>query len=243
MPRFFVGNGAIRDGIVTLAGDDAHHIGFALRMAVGEEISVCDPSGTVYRCRLSSLDGTTVTAEILDAEDGHAESPSRIRLYMAFPKGDKLETVVQKAVELGAAVITPFESERCVRRPHADKTEKQTERLRRIALEAAKQCGRTRLPEVTLPTDFAGVLADPSSLRIFCYEGGGTESLRGILENLPDIPGTIAVVVGSEGGFSPAEAAAAKDAGFRMASLGTRILRCETAPDFVLSALCYRLEL
>ena len=242
MPRFFLDRGQIGESSLVLRGDDAHHISYSLRMAVGDEITVCDGEGTEYLCSLSAFDGDTVTASILSRQTGKTESPVNIRLYMAYPKGDKLETVVQKAVELGACRILPFESERCVKRPHAEKAEKQTARLTRIATEAAKQCGRSRLPSVSTPITFSDVLKDDAELRIFCYEGEGAQSLRALLEGRP-MPKTVSVVIGSEGGFSPAEASAAEDAGFLLANLGPRILRCETAPEFALSAFCYRWEL
>lgn len=242
MPRFFVPEDGFSEKTVTLVGEDARHISYSLRMAVGEEITVCDFSGKEYRCILRAFTPEEVKAEILEVTEGKTESPVDIRLYMAYPKGDKLETVIQKAVELGATRIIPFTSERCVKRPHPEKAEKQGERLSRIAKEAAKQCGRTTLPTVALPITFSQMLAEAEGFRILCYEGDGTESLRCLLEATPT-PAVISVVVGSEGGFSLGEALAAKEQGFRLANLGPRILRCETAPDFVLSALCYRYEL
>lgn len=243
MPRFFVDPSRIGDGSVTIEGEDAKHISYSLRMAVGDTLTVCDGEGTDYECRLAKMDGETVWADVVQRRAGETESPARIRLYMAFPKGDKLETVVQKAVELGASEIVPFVSERCIRRPESAKAEKQTARLQRIATEAAKQCGRSRLPRVGLPHSFAEVLRDTSDLRLFCYEGAGAESLKAVLDRIEGVPATVAVAVGSEGGFSPAEAKAAEEAGFVSVNLGPRILRCETAPDFALSALCYRFEL
>ena len=162
---------------------------------------------------------------------------------MAYPKGDKLETVIQKAVELGASCIVPFESSRCIKRPKADKAEEKTARLMRIAEEAAKQCGRGTLPRVSLPVSFeeAIALSGESELSLFCYEGEGTESLRCILSENKKVK-SIAVIVGSEGGFSPSEAAYAKSKSSRLANLGPRILRCETAPDYVLSAISYEFE-
>ena len=243
MPRFFVDPSKIGEGSLVIEGEDARHISYSLRMAVGDTVTVSDGEGTDYECRLSEMDGETVRAEVLNTHPGTTESPAKIRLYMAFPKGDKLETVVQKAVELGAWEIVPFVSERCVRRPEAAKAEKQTARLQRIATEAAKQCGRSLLPRVGLPVSFAEMLRDTSELRLFCYEGEEAQSLKSVLSRLETTPATVAVTVGSEGGFSPREAREAKDAGFFSVNLGPRILRCETAPDFALSALCYHLEL
>jgi 16S rRNA (uracil1498-N3)-methyltransferase len=163
---------------------------------------------------------------------------------MAYPKSDKLELIIQKAVELGAARIVPFESSRCIKRPEAEKIEKQTARLARIAEEAAKQCGRARLPIVEEPISFKKMLDEAKSaeLSLFCYEGKGTKSLKETL-SAGAAPSAISVIVGSEGGFSPDEAEAAREAGLTPVNLGPRILRCETAPMYALSAISYQLEL
>lgn len=246
MPRFFVPSPQLdlQNGLVTLLGDDAHHIARSLRMAQGDEITVCDMHGAVHRCRLTRIRDDRAEAEILESRPGDTEPPSFVTLYMAYPKSDKLETVVQKAVELGVSRIVPFESERCVKRPAAEKQDRITERLGRIAAEAAKQCGRCRLPAVEKPVSFSQMLEEAAgaALPLFCYEGDGTVSLRALLRELA-VPESISVVVGSEGGFSGKEADEARARGMRMVNLGPRILRCETAPAYVLSALSYRFEL
>lgn len=244
MPRFFVPQDAVSDGTVTVTGNDALHIARALRMAVGEEITVCTPDGTGHTCRLSRIRDEEVTAEILSSAPGETEPPLKIRLFMAYPKGDKLETIVQKAVELGAASVTPFDSERCIRRPRPEKIAAETLRLNRIAHEAAKQCGRSVLPSVTSPLSFREMLAaaGESDFTLFCYEGEGTEPLTSLLGKI-GTPGSLSVVVGSEGGFSPEEAAHCREAGFLMCGLGRRILRCETAPLVALSGILFCYEL
>ena len=148
-------------------------------------------------------------------------------------------------MELGAFAVVPFESSRCIKRPKSDKANEKSARLNRIASEAAKQCGRAVLPSVSLPLSFSGMLesAGKAELTLFCYEGDETVSLKAILDEYNEAPKSIAVIVGSEGGFSPDEAEAAKSAGFRMTNLGPRILRCETAPDYCLSAISYKFEL
>lgn len=244
MPRFFVTPEAISDRSLAITGGDAYHIARALRMAVGDELTVADGTGKEYLCRLTRIRDEEAIAEILSERESSCESPARITLYMAYPKSDKLELVIQKAVELGAARIVPFESQRCIKRPKAEKIEKQTARLARIAEEAAKQCGRAIMPTVGEPVSFAEMLKDAgkASLALFCYEGDGARSLRAVLEESDGID-TCAVIVGSEGGFSPEEAKSAVDAGLTSVNLGPRILRCETAPMYALSALSYHLEL
>lgn len=244
MPKFFVDRELISDVSVTLMGDDAYHIARALRMAVGDEINVSDGNGRELVCRLTKIRDNECTADIISECEVSAESPVDITLFMAMPKGDKLETVVQKAVELGALCVVPFESERCIKRPSPEKAAKLTERLTRIAREAAKQCGRSRLPEVgTLIslTEMTDRLAS-FDLAIFCYENEGDVTLKGVLEGASSVK-TVAVIVGSEGGFSPTEAERIKASGGISVGLGPRILRCETAPDYALSVLSYHFEL
>lgn len=244
MPRFFVPSVNFSDDGVKICGDDARHIARSLRMAEGDTVTVCDMHGTEHECRLARIRDEECLCEIISSKKGENEPPVKISLFMAYPKADKLEYIVQKAVELGAAEIIPFESERCIKRPAPEKAEKNTARLQRIASEAAKQCGRSVLPTVAAPISYGealkrGAVAD---LSIFCYEGDGTNSLKKILEAKPDAK-TVSVVVGCEGGFSSKEAKMAEDAGFAMANLGARILRCETAPSFALSSIVYFFEL
>ena len=244
MPRFFVPTENFADGKVNITGQDAFHIARALRMAVGDVITVADMQGREHTCKLAKIRDDVCECEILKTEEGKTESPVTVTLYMAYPKGDKLETVIQKAVELGACRIVPFESSRCVKRPRADKAEKQGLRLSRIAEEAAKQCGRARLPEVLPPVNFDTALSEAkkSDLALFCYEGDGTVSLKTVLEKNSTAK-TLSVIVGCEGGFSLEEAEKASRAGLISVNLGPRILRCETAPAYVLSAISYVFEL
>lgn len=244
MPGFFVSKQAIGEKELIISGTDAYHIARSLRMAVGDTVTVSDGCGAEYVCRLTRIRDDECTAEILSRGDASGEPPIRISLYMAYPKSDKLELVIQKAVELGASEIVPFESSRCIKRPKAEKIEKQTARLSRIAEEAAKQCGRGILPAVREPVSFAEMLrlAGEAECGLFCYEGKGTASLKAVLTENAGCK-SFSVIVGSEGGFSPEEAASAKEAGLNSVNLGPRILRCETAPIYALSALSYFFEL
>lgn len=243
MPSFFVKPEQIKDSVVTICGDDAHHISRALRMAVGEHISICDMQKREYDCELVSF-GDNVTARIVSESIVKSEPPYHVHLFQALPKGEKFDTVIQKSVECGVYDITPFESERCIARVKADAEKSKTERRCRIALEAAKQCGRGIVPTVFPTCGFDEMLARASMCDtfIFCYEGDGTESLKKIIKETAKHE-DIAVVIGPEGGFSSKEVGAARDAGARLAGLGKRILRTETAPSFVLSCLSYEFEL
>lgn len=244
MPRFFVDRAAIGEGEIYITEPDARHIARSLRMAVGDALDVSDGEGMEYSCRLTRIRDEECVAEIIESRLSEREPPVEITLFMAVPKGDKLETVVQKAVELGASHIIPFESERCIKRPAPDKAAKLVERLSRIAHEAAKQCGRAALPTVHGIIRLADVLGLIGSydLPLFCYEAGGTEPVRRVLERAEDVK-RVCAIVGSEGGFSEGEAERIIGAGAVAVGLGPRILRCETAPEYVLSAISYRFEL
>ena len=251
MPRFFVRQEQIKDGFVTLLGDDAHHVSRSLRMAAGERITVCDMQKKEYECELTEFLSDSVRARILSTREGDTEPPYFARVFQALPKGDKLDSIIQKAVECGACELVTFESERCIARVKDGAEEKKLERRQRIALEAAKQSGRGTLPKVLATVDFNEAIrraAKESDIALFCYEGDGTLPLPSVLkeykaqEKAKPNP-VISVVVGSEGGFSQAEAQKAREAGLRLVGLGKRILRTETAASFVLSCLVYEWEL
>lgn len=244
MARFFVNKEQISEQQIIIDGSDAHHIARSLRMAEGDEAVVCDGEGSEYRCTLTRIRDEECVCEIIERIDGKTEPKTEITLCMAYPKGDKLEVVIQKAVELGVSRIIPFESSRCIKRPKAEKAEKQTQRLARIAEEAAKQCGRARIPNVTQPLSYKEMLneAKKATLPLLCYENEDGTTIKDIILN-KERPDSVSIVVGSEGGFSSSEVNEAKEAGLISVSLGNRILRCETAPSFVLSALSYEFEL
>ncbi|MBO5879804.1 MAG: 16S rRNA (uracil(1498)-N(3))-methyltransferase [Clostridia bacterium] len=244
MPRFFVPSENFCEDSLKIKGDDAFHIARALRMAVGDEITVCDMHANEYSCRITKIRDDECECEIISSREGSTESPVFISLYMAYPKGDKLEIVTQKAVELGASEIIPFESSRCIKKPKAEKAERDMARLSRIAEEAAKQCGRSRLVKISPTLNYQEMLkaAADSDAMLFCYEGDGAQSLKKTLAEIGDVK-KISVIVGSEGGFSLLEADMARDAGARIVNLGPRILRCETAPSYVLAAISYHFEL
>ena len=244
MPRFFVSPDSIRENIIMIEKDDAYHIARSLRMAVGDEVTVCDGEGGEYLCHLTKIRDEFCECEVYECRRAVSESPVEVTLYMAYPKGDKLETVIQKAVELGAVRIVPFESSRCIKRPKAEKLDKLTSRLSRIAEEAAKQCGRARLAAVSAPISYREVLSELGgySLSLFCYEDEDSLSIKSALKEAKNVT-SIAVIVGSEGGFSEDEAALAKEHGALSVTLGKRILRCETAPLYALTAISYEYEL
>ena len=242
MQRFFLSRTGHIDGEhILITGDDARHIAKSLRMAVSDTVIVCDMQKNEYRCEIERFEDENVVLKIVGTGKNDTEPTYRAHLYQALPKGDKFDTVVQKAVELGVWRIVPFVSERCIAR---EVGANKLTRWRRIAKEAATQCGRGAVPEVTEPVSYREALAECSrqSPGFLCYEGDGTLPLGRVLSRCaPD--GEIGFLIGSEGGFSLKEVEEAESFGLWKAGLGKRILRCETASGFVLSALVYRLEL
>jgi len=230
MPRFFLTE--ITADRAVISGDDAFHITKTLRLKPGEAVTLCDGKGNDYFGTIESL-GETVTVLITDSQPSISEPKAKLTLFQAMPKGDKFEYIVQKAVELGASVIVPVLTSRCVSRPDAKSMAKKLVRFQKIALEAAKQSGRGVIPEVCpLVTLKEAVNALPQNSIVF-YEKGGERLNRLVSEDDTDI----GVFVGSEGGFDQEEIQFLNDHGVKCATLGTRILRCETAPVCGLSVI------
>ncbi len=245
MPRFFIDTRASVSDRLTLVGDDARHIALSLRMAKGQKVTVSGADGREYECELTDIKPDRVELAVLSEAVNESEPPCEVTLFVALPKGDKLDLIIQKATELGAGKIVPFVSERCVVRPDEASKEKKRARRRKIAEEAAKQCGRGRVPDVCHPMTYVDAIAEAAraDVPLFLYEAEGTEPLLPVLRGGLKKGATVSVVIGSEGGFSPREATAARDAGMKLCGLGKRILRCETAPMYVLSAIAYESEL
>ena len=247
MPRFFVEPTSIENDYIRITGDDARHISRSLRMAAGEEIVVCDMQGNDYTCVLDAFTDSYVGAKIVTRSQAHGEPPFYAHLFQALPKGEKLDYIIQKSVECGISEITTFNSERCIAKEKSNEAAKLVRR-QRIALEAAKQSGRGIVPCVNSTVSFAQMieLTKAYDLVLFCYEKATDTSLREVLKEFSsqhtDKP-RIAIVIGSEGGFSEAEASIASQNGMNAVGLGKRILRTETASSFVLGCLVYEFEL
>ncbi len=241
MHRFFVPSEALFGGVVRIDGESARHISFSLRMKRGESICVCTPDMTEHICSITDFSEGLVTAEVCESRMSRSESPCRIELYQALPKADKLEVIIQKAVECGVHSITPFESSFCISK--INDPQKKLLRWNKIALEAAKQSGRGMVPKVNPPISFSEAMkrASQCELGIFCYENERGRRLGELLKE--DSSKSISVTVGSEGGFSEAEVRTAEEHGLNITGLGQRILRCETASCFVLSAIALTKEL
>ncbi len=240
MHRFFIDSSTEGCDEITITGDDVVHITRVLRLGEGDEIIVCDSEGYDCLCQVVRTSKDEVAAKVQSREKKSAEANIDITLYQGVPKGDKLDTVVQKCVELGAVRIVPVAMKRCV--AVIKDPAKKTQRLQKIAHEAAKQCGRARLPKVESVMSFADALSDASGadLRLLPYEAEKMSSIKNVLRQSHDVK-NVSIFIGPEGGFDPSEVELAKDSGFSVVSMGPRILRTETAPLAAITAVMYEL--
>lgn len=245
MHRFFVNSGQVSDGVLSVEGEDVNHIRNVLRLRPGDDFEAADEGGRVYTCRISSVTEREVLSEVLFSELSGAELGNSVTLYMGLPKFDKMELVIQKAVELGASRIVPVRTRRTVVKLDEKKADAKAGRWQLIAEAAAKQSKRAAVPEVAKVTDFRAAMGEAEKAGgtiLFpyeCAEGMGytKEVLSGIGEGEP-----VAVFIGPEGGFDPGEVAFAREKGAKVITLGRRILRTETAAITALGILMYVLE-
>lgn len=239
MTRFFVASEEMSAMQVVLTGENAAHAR-VLRLKSGEQVLVCDGKGNECLCEVFSMDGSSMELRILERRASTSEPAIKASIYMAMPKSDKLEHVIQKATELGACEIVTFPTARCVSRPDDKSLRKKLERWQKIAASAAEQSGRGCIPEVTVLPSYAAALerAAKADKAIIFYENEKATTLHQALESEPYH--TISLLSGPEGGFEESEIQQAQRAGLRVCTLGSRILRCETAPLCALSAVMYQ---
>lgn len=245
MPRFFLDKDAFLNETVTIAGEDASHIALSLRMAIGQTLTLSDKDGFDYKAEIIGILPNAVTLTVLDKTPSLSEPPYAATLFQCLPKGDKFETVIQKAVECGVSAIVPVASSRCIAVVKADALDKKLARWNKIAAEAAKQSGRGRLVTVRAPLSYQDALAEmmKSDCRFLCYENEDGLTLSSFLPKREEGPKNLSFLIGPEGGLSEGEVLSAKERGISAVSLGRRILRTETASGFVLAALSARYEL
>lgn len=238
MTRFFVEPEEFSADNLKLTGENAKHAK-VLRLKAGEEVLICDGQGREALCAVESFEDGEVCLAVLQQRDSETEAAVRVSVYMAFPKADKLEHVIQKATELGAYEIVAFPSGRCISKPDEKSLSKKVERWQKIAASAAEQSGRGRIPEVlTLPSYKAALdRAAQADKALLFYENERATTLRMALESSPYK--TVSLLTGPEGGLEEKEVQQAMDAGLQVCTLGSRILRCETAPLCALSAVMY----
>ena len=238
MPKFFMPVAELQPAFLNLTGENAAHAK-VLRLKPGDTVTVCDGNGTDHTCTISDLSQGQVSLVVRHSAPTAAEAKCAVRIFLAFAKADKLEHVVQKATELGAAEVIAFPSKRCVSTPDVGALTKKLARWNKIAASAAAQSGRGRIPAVTAAASFDAALAQAAQaeLPVLFYEN---EQRRTFREAIGDATfASAALMTGPEGGFTSEEIQTAQQAGLQICTLGPRILRCETAPLCALSALLY----
>lgn len=246
MQRYFIDAGSFGDHQVTIGGNDAHHIVRVMRMRPGDKVIVTDGETREAVAELTTLSEGEVTGEIVELREMSGEPRWRVVIAQGLPKGDKMETVIQKGTEIGAAAFIPFQSERVVVQYDGKKEGKRLERWQRIAKEAAEQAHRSKIPAIHSVMSWSALLEQRESydLAVLCYEKESAAPSRGLREAIreADLNGearSVLLIVGPEGGFTEREAAEAEACGIRIVGLGKRILRTETAAMVGLTCLMY----
>ena len=236
MVRFFVTPEELDKAVLALSGENAQHAK-VLRLKNNEQVLVCDGAGREALCRVT--DGNEWLLSREEIRESDTEAAVQVRVYLAFPKADKLEHVIQKATELGAYEIIAFPSARCVSIPDEKSLKKKLERWQKIAASAAEQSGRGRIPQVRVLPGYAAALeeAAKSDKALLFYENEHAVTLKMALSESPYR--TVSLLTGPEGGLEEREVEQARNAGLQVCTLGKRILRCETAPLCALSAVMY----
>ena len=228
MRRLFY-KGLLADTI-EITGSDAHHLMHVMRAKAGQEVTVVDDEGSVARMEMTAFREDAVTLVLKERLAANNESPLELVLAQCLLKADKMDYVVQKAVELGVTEIVPVKSHNCVVRYDAKKAAARQQRWQKIAEEAAKQCGRTALTEVSAIVDMSTLLQNfggEDTEIVFCYENEDETTVKSCLQGAKGK--RLVLLIGPEGGFTLDEAQAVQEAGGKAVTLGPRILRAETA--------------
>lgn len=247
MLHLFADPSDVQDELLTITGPEVNHIRNVMRLKPGEEISVSiGGDGKEYRYGIESYTEDSVLCRLRFVKDKEVELPVKVLLFQGLPKADKMDLIVQKAVELGAAEIIPVSMERCVVKLDAGKAAKKTARWQTIAESAASQSRRSIIPRILAPMSMKEAVEyakEKTEVRVIPYELQEDDgSVKQYLESLKEGQ-SVSIFIGPEGGFAPGEVELAKEAGIRPISLGRRILRTETAGLAILSWLIYILEI
>lgn len=244
MYQFFVKEEQVGKDFITITGSDVNHMKNVLRMKPGEIVRISSTAGHDYKCSVLELTDTFVQLDILDAGVAGTELANKIFLFQAIPKGDRMEYIIQKAVELGVYEIIPVSMKYCVVKLNQNKAQAKTKRWQAIAESAAKQSKRSRIPSVHPVMDFgqAAAYAMECECRLVPYENEcGMQPTRKALQSVK-AGESISVMIGPEGGFASEEIDALREH-MQVISLGKRILRTDTAAVTMLSALMLHLEM
>lgn len=244
MQHFFVIPEQVGENEIYVTGQDVNHMKNVLRMKIGEQVEISDGNNQKYLCEVSAYEEDRVVLQILETREADTELKSKLYLFQGLPKNDKMELIVQKAVELGAYEVIPVAMKRCVVKLDAKKAQKKVERWNSISVSAAKQAGRSLIPRVRDVVSYQEALRLAKELDVVLvpYElAEGIEETRQIIRRIQ--PGqSVGIFIGPEGGFEHEEVEQAMSEGAYAVTLGRRILRTETAGFTMLSILMYELE-
>jgi 16S rRNA (uracil1498-N3)-methyltransferase len=242
MNRFFVEKSDISGSSAALYGDDVKHISTVLRLGIGDEVMLCDGMGMDYHAKISSVSKTEVHFDILSASPALTEPRCKLTLFQGLPKAGKLESIIQKCVELGISDIVPVNMERSVVKLSKKDFNKKLDRYQRVALEASKQSRRGIIPRVHELIDTREINAEAFDALLLAYELESEHSLKDVLSSLSCDAERLGIIVGPEGGISDNEVSFFSSIGARSFSLGHRILRTETAGPAITSIIMYHME-
>lgn len=244
MYRFFVAEENHREGTIVITGDDVNHIRNVLRMSPGEKVVISTGKGVDYECEIAEIEEAEILLTIRHETPAVSELPVAITLFQALPKKDKMELVIQKAIELGAVCIVPVETRRCVVKLDAKKEEKKRCRWQAIAEAAAKQSGRGIVPQVESVHTFTNALQKAKEMDTVLIPYELCEDMADSVKIMEEAAGktSIGIFIGPEGGFERGEVEEAMAQGALPISLGKRILRTETAGLAALSVLMFLIE-
>ncbi len=238
MSRFFVDKSQIIGNRGVIIGPDVNHIARVLRMGQGDSLLLCDGEGYDYNARIVSISKDEINVEVLSAVPCENEPETQVTLFQGLPKQGKMEWIIEKCTELGISTIVPVQMGRSVVKLSKEQAQKKLERWQKTAREAAKQCGRGRVPQVLLPVTLAEL--ERESLPEFLLLPYEAERSRPVKEALRgQKAGTAGIFIGPEGGFEPEEVELLQSMGAHCVTLGPRILRTETAGLTALSVLLY----
>ena len=245
MPKFFVTNQNIQKNQITIIGEDVNHIKNVLRKKKEDEITICNAETSEdYLCKISKLEENQIICNIIKKLETNAEAKIEVTIFQGLPKADKMEFIIQKAVELGVYDITPIEMKRCSVKLNDKDKKKKLERWQKIAQVAAKQSGRNRIPKINEIISIKNIcnLCQKYDIVIVAYEKEKENKLKYELEKLKlcqDENLKIAILIGPEGGIDPSEIALLQEEGAKIVTLGNRILRTETVALNMLSIIMY----
>lgn len=250
MPKFFVKQEQIKENEIIIVGQDVNHIKKVLRAKIGDELQVCNSqNGENFLCEIQDLENENIICKIKEKIKKQVESNVEVTIFQGLPKADKMEFIIQKAVELGVYDITPVEMKRCVVKLNEKDKSKKIERWQKISEVAAKQCGRDIIPQINNIINIKNIcnLIQEYDMVLVAYENEEKNTLKEQLENIKKQNNSkskvkIGIIIGPEGGLEEKDVETLKENGAKVITLGRRILRTETVALNVLSIIMYELE-